>query len=740
MAYDPILLGPLPDPRDSIREGGVKLNAMLDELYDRTNPGVIGRSAWDLGIHPDNTAAANKAALIAAIEGDTFAPVRDEYGMSREIIFPYHDDPYLIDGEIDVRRTIRLRGPGPHARTLGTPKLEITDGFQYGFWFKHVEVGSPVGGGWWSDMRDLLIEPATTGGVDYGVVNTCSVFFWNISVLRFKYVGFLCAGGTSGDDDILPGPHELDGQTTVRGSTNMTRYTICSARETSHGHGFAASGNNAAITLYDQCNSSLNNGCGFRDNTSIGCYYMNCHTAQNAYKTFHHAGTLGATTDAAGYAINDTVITLASSGVGEIKVNDLVSFDNGDPTRYLVTEGETSVADGGSITISTRIGAGGVEIGTGLKVAIPTSATAINVHRPFGPIKDTPAAVTGATTDAAGYAIGVQSIVLASAGTGAINVGDKVVFAGDATEYPITTGDTNVANGGTIVIASPGLVSAIPAAATAITVLRYSMEPGVGPLSSTYWDTISAQIKDADWSPSTQFWASGGVNVIDDSAVNHVNLGQYSEGGQEVGMVARGGGYAYGGNTFSPNGGRAYIGPEGDQFNHPLKPATWKNSDATHSWGGGIGTTYSSTYVYACGDTNDPDTNSATPAQGGLHLSFSNARKAWEWGKAATARVWAVTATGWSRGVYSGKGHLLAERGIIIGGQNGTSLTSPTSIAGRVMMYTNRAAIPTDTVLFSGDFLFYVGATSGQAVIEKVTVGGTIGGSAPTFVTIVSMP
>jgi len=76
-----------------------------------------------------------------------------------------------------------------------------------------------------------------------------------------------------------------------------------------------------------------------------------------------------------------------------------------------------------------------------------------------------------ATTDNAGYAIGATTITLASAGTGTIVAGDVITFAGDANKYVVTTGDTNVANGGTIVLAAPGLRQAIAASTTNITVI-----------------------------------------------------------------------------------------------------------------------------------------------------------------------------------------------------------------------------------------------------------------------------
>lgn len=75
-----------------------------------------------------------------------------------------------------------------------------------------------------------------------------------------------------------------------------------------------------------------------------------------------------------------------------------------------------------------------------------------------------------ATTDNAGYAVGVQTLTLASAGTGTLLAGDVVTFAGDANKYVVTTGDTDVSNGGTLVLGAPGIRIAMSAATKAITV------------------------------------------------------------------------------------------------------------------------------------------------------------------------------------------------------------------------------------------------------------------------------
>jgi hypothetical protein len=76
-----------------------------------------------------------------------------------------------------------------------------------------------------------------------------------------------------------------------------------------------------------------------------------------------------------------------------------------------------------------------------------------------------------ATTNAAGYAIGATTITLASAGTGTLVAGDVITFAGDTNKYVIVSGDADVSNGGTFVLAAPGLRKAIAASATAITVV-----------------------------------------------------------------------------------------------------------------------------------------------------------------------------------------------------------------------------------------------------------------------------
>jgi len=95
------------------------------------------------------------------------------------------------------------------------------------------------------------------------------------------------------------------------------------------------------------------------------------------------------------------------------------------------------------------------------------------------PRTHTKGTAASATTNTAGYAVGSTTITLASAGTGTILVNDFITFAGDTNRYRVVTGDTDVSGGGTVVLAAPGLRQAIPAAATAITLIANHAVSGV---------------------------------------------------------------------------------------------------------------------------------------------------------------------------------------------------------------------------------------------------------------------
>lgn len=81
---------------------------------------------------------------------------------------------------------------------------------------------------------------------------------------------------------------------------------------------------------------------------------------------------------------------------------------------------------------------------------------------------------TGAsgTISNAGHAAGATTLNLTAIGTGTIVAGDVCNFAGEnnGINYVINTGDTDISNGGTLVLNKPGLVYAMSAATKAITV------------------------------------------------------------------------------------------------------------------------------------------------------------------------------------------------------------------------------------------------------------------------------
>lgn len=81
------------------------------------------------------------------------------------------------------------------------------------------------------------------------------------------------------------------------------------------------------------------------------------------------AGTgASATTNAAGYAVGATVITLAVAGTGTVLAGDVITFA-GDTNKYAVASGDSDVSNGGTITLAAP----------GLRKAIAASATAITI-------------------------------------------------------------------------------------------------------------------------------------------------------------------------------------------------------------------------------------------------------------------------------------------------------------------------------------------------------------------------
>ncbi len=119
---------------------------------------------------------------------------------------------------------------------------------------------------------------------------------------------------------------------------------------------------------------------GSRDTQASGfipnLYGFNVHESYPI--TTHTAGTNNgsAATNTAGYAVGVKDLTLGSAGTGTILAGDVITIATENAAyKYVVTEGDSDVSDGGAISIG----------GPGLRVAIATSARAITTTATYTP-------------------------------------------------------------------------------------------------------------------------------------------------------------------------------------------------------------------------------------------------------------------------------------------------------------------------------------------------------------------
>lgn len=244
------------------------------------------------------SATDNQKAFQAALDYATLNPIRDEYASSFEVLIPPVPGNYTIGGNLTVRRNIIIRGGTPHGRSSSVSKLIFTAAATCGFWFQapgglsapspyDTELGANAWGSGRSRMSDLHIDCENPGAVDFGIVHNNPADFERISIQNMRLAAFFAHGQSSGNSSFGD-PNGVLGDGTMYGNTNGSLYVRCLARDTTEGHGFVAQGNNTQIMTYLNCDASGNKGCGFRDNSSIGNYYLGCHTAQNSIKVEHN--------------------------------------------------------------------------------------------------------------------------------------------------------------------------------------------------------------------------------------------------------------------------------------------------------------------------------------------------------------------------------------------------------------------------------------------------------------------
>lgn len=167
-------------------------------------------------------------------------------------------------------------------------------------------------------------------------------------------------------------------------------------------------------------------------------------------------------TDPGPNLLDDTVILQWKLMARRSLVEDV---DDGFPGVSLGNTPAAAEPDTDTLALhENRVGAGGRTlrrvVGT---LGNPTTTLADG--RPIGMLWREEGTAVSATTNTAGYAAGARLITLAAAGSGTILAGDSVTFGADPQRYLVEAGlGVDVSAGGTIRLAAPGLVTAIPAA------------------------------------------------------------------------------------------------------------------------------------------------------------------------------------------------------------------------------------------------------------------------------------
>lgn len=172
------------------------------------------------------------------------------------------------------------------------------------------------------------------------------------------------------------------------------------------------------------------------------------------------------------YGTYNTTPFGTAADLSDFAQSRMILDDNGSPQSDLhLVLGSTAIANiRGKQSGLFRVNEAGTD--SLLRMGSIGDVEGFQIHN-SAQVKKAVTAGTGAsaTTNTAGYAVGTTTINLAVAGTGTLIAGDIITFAGDTNKYVVVSGDTDVSNGGSFVIAEPGLRQAIPASATAITVI-----------------------------------------------------------------------------------------------------------------------------------------------------------------------------------------------------------------------------------------------------------------------------
>lgn len=166
------------------------------------------------------------------------------------------------------------------------------------------------------------------------------------------------------------------------------------------------------------------------------------------------------------YGVAGTAPFGTAGDLSDIAMTRKILDDNGSPqTDLQLVLGTSAIANlRGKQSVLFKVNEAGSD--QLLRQGIIGRLEGFDVHNSGGITAVAKGTGTSYTTNTAGYAAGATAITLIT-GTGTVLAGDPITFAGDPNQYVVAAG---VAAPGVITLAAPGLVQAIPASATAMTI------------------------------------------------------------------------------------------------------------------------------------------------------------------------------------------------------------------------------------------------------------------------------
>jgi hypothetical protein len=159
--------------------------------------------------------------------------------------------------------------------------------------------------------------PAEDQGVQYGIAHSAVAEIRNCVANSFSVSGFFGFAGISGTQPY-PDPwgiadgRFMNGTLNQTGNVNGSLYFSCSARLNGR-HGFVIRGSNAGIVQYNQCDANDNLGAGFFENTNIGTFYNDNHSAKNKWGVWHDAAPGASPLSSSGAPMTNSGTTLPQS-------------------------------------------------------------------------------------------------------------------------------------------------------------------------------------------------------------------------------------------------------------------------------------------------------------------------------------------------------------------------------------------------------------------------------------------